>query len=285
MGNVKCAQEPLVVLDINLSKHITMATKRKILLRREQKQYIPDLDREVKIAKEIFYYLSNLDQDAQTPLGSIKKKDLKKKPGSSVKSSQGKEFVLLDTNFIDDLKHIKRLPQTMPLKDIGLIVTTTGINKDSVIVDAGAGSGFLACYLAHLCKKVVTYDVNDKHLAISKENAAFLGLKNITIKKGSIYDKIPEKNADLVVLDVPEPEKAVNTAANALKIGGHVVAYTIHATQLLNFVNAILQDKRFLLVKSSELMERLWKAEKTMVRPKIIPLGHSGFLTFARKIC
>ena len=259
--------------------------KRKILLRKEQKQFIPELDRQVTISKELFYYLANLDQDAQTPLGVIPKKELKKKAGSIVKSSHGKEFFLFDTNFIDDLKHIKRLPQTMPLKDMGLIVTNTGINKDSIVVDAGAGSGSLACYLAHLCKKVITYDVNDKHLAVAKENAAFLGLKNITIKKGSIYEKIPEKNADLVVLDVPEPQKAVDTAAKTLKIGGHVVAYTLHATQLQQFVNAILQDKRFLLVKNCELMERLWKVEGQIVRPKIMPLGHSGFLTFARRIC
>ncbi len=259
--------------------------KRKIILRKEQKQFIPDLDRTVTISKELFYYLANLEQDAQTPLGVIPKKELKKKAGSTVKSSHGKEFTLIDTNFIDDLKHIKRLPQTMPLKDIGLIVATTGVNADSVIVDAGAGSGAVACYLAHLCKKVTTYDINDKHLAVTKENVEFLGLKNITVKKGSIYEKIPEKNADLVMLDVPEPEQAIETAAKALAVGGYVVAYTLHATQLQNFVNALLKDKCFLLVKSCELMERLWKVEGQIVRPKIMPLGHSGFLTFARKIC
>lgn len=259
--------------------------KRKILLRKEQKQYIPDIDREVTISKELFYYISNLNQDVQTPLGMIPKKDLKKKAGSTVKSSHGKEFFLLDTDFIDDLKHIKRLPQTMPLKDMGLIVATTGINKDSIVVDAGTGSGAVACYLAHLCKKVISYDINDKHLAVAKENADFLGLKNLTIKKGSIYDKIPEKNADIVVLDVPEPWNAVNTAATALKVGGFVVAYTISTTQLQEFVNTLLKDKHFLLVKSCELLERLWKVEGRIVRPKIMPLGHSGFLTFARKIC
>ena len=259
--------------------------KRKILLRKEQKQYIPDIDRKVTISKELFYYISKLDQDVQTKLGIISKKELKKKPGSIVKSSHGKEFFLLDSGFPDDLKHLKRMPQTMPLKDMGLIVATTGVNKDSVVVDSGTGSGALACYLAHLCKKVTSYDINDKHLELAKENAAFLNLKNLIIKKGSIYDKIPEKNADLVVLDVPEPWNAIETAVKTLKVGGFIVAFTIHASQLQQFVNAVLQDKHFLLIKSSELMERLWKVEGQIVRPKIIPLGHSGFLTFARKIC
>jgi tRNA (adenine57-N1/adenine58-N1)-methyltransferase len=259
--------------------------KRRIILRKQQRQYIPDLDKEVTIAKEIFYYLANIDQDAQTPLGMIAKKELKKKAGSIIKSNQGKEFILLEPNFMDDLKHIKRMPQTMPLKDIGLIVATTGVNKDSVVIDAGAGSGFVAGYLGYLCKKVVTYDINDKHLAVVKENMDFLGLKNVTVKKGSIYEKIPEKNANLVVLDVPEPQNALATAVNTLKIGGFVVAYCIHATQLQHFVNAVLKDKRLLLEKSSEVMERMWKVEGEMVRPKIVPLGHSGFLVFARRIC
>ena len=259
--------------------------KRRILLRKEQKQYVPDLDRTVTIAKEIWYYLANVDQDAQTRLGAIPKKELKKKAGSIVKSKLGKEFCLLDADFIDDVKHMKRLPQTMPFQSIGLIAVTTGVNKDSFVLDSGTGSGAVASYFAHLCKKVVSYDIKDEHLALSKENATFLGLKNLTIKKGSIYEKIPEKNADLLVLDVPEPWKALNTAAKALKVGGFVVGYCIQATQLQQFSNAVLQDKRFVLVKNSELIERLWKAEGPVVRPKIIPIGHAGFLTFARRIC
>lgn len=259
--------------------------KRKILLRKAQKQFVPDLKREVTIAKEMQYYIRDLNKDVQTPLGMIRKSELKKKTGSTIKTAQGKEFTLLDADFLDDFKRIKRLPQTMSLKDLGNIISTTGINKESTVIDAGAGSGAVACYLAHLCKKVITYDVVEEHVKVTKENSEFLGLKNLTVKKGSIYDKIPEKNTDLVVLDVPEPSRAINTAANALKIGGFVVAYTIQATQLQQFVNAIHKDKRFQIIKSSELIERLWKVEGKVLRPHNIPIGHTGFLTFARKIC
>ena len=259
--------------------------KRKILIRREKRQFVPELDREVRVEKEASFYVADPEHDFHTKFGAIKAKELRKKAGSTVKTSMGKEFTIFDSDFGDDLRRIKRLPQTMSAKDMGLIVSATGVNKDSFAIDSGTGSGALACYLAHLCKKVISYEINEKHLEVAKENADFLGLKNLMIKKGSIYSKIPEKNADLVVLDVPEPWKAIKTAENALKTGGYIVAYTIQATQLQQFSNAILKDKRFLLIKSGELIERSWKAEGNVLRPAISPFGHTGFLTFARKIC
>lgn len=258
---------------------------RKILLRKEKRQFVPELDREIRVEKEAMFYVTEPGRDFHTKYGAITAKELKKKPGSSVKTSMGKEFTIIDADFGDDLRHIKRLPQTMSAKDMGLIVSATGVNKESFAIDSGTGSGALACYLAHLCKKVVSYEIIDKHIEVAKENQKFLGLKNLLIKKASIYDKIPEKNADLLVLDVPEPQKAIKTAENALKTGGYLVAYTIQATQMLNFTNELMKNKRFLFIKSCELIERTWKAEGQILRPSTAPFGHTGFLVFARKIC
>ncbi len=259
--------------------------KRKILLRKEQKQFVPELDKEVRIEKEAKFYVFEPGKDFHTKFGVISRKELAKKPGSSVKTSMGKEFTLIEADFADDLRHIRRLPQTMSAKDMGMIVSATGVNKNSFAIDAGTGSGALACYLAHLCRKVVSYEIIDKHIEVAKENAKFLGLKNILIKKGSIYEKIPEKNADLIVLDVPEPWKAIKTAENALRVGGYLVAYTIQATQMLNFANELMKNRHFLPASSCELIERTWKAEGNILRPSTAPFGHTGFLVFARKIC
>ncbi len=245
-------------------------TKRKLLLNQQQ-------DKE--------YYVTDPSQNFHTAQGMITKKELAKKPGSTVKTNTGKKFSLLDADFIDSIKRIKRLPQTMSPKDIGLIITATGIGKDSIVIDAGAGSGATACNLANICKKVITYDIEKKHTELTAQNAKFLGLNNLTAKKGNIYQKIPEKNADLFVLDVPMPWKALNTAANALKTGGFIAVYTLQASQLQQFVNALNKNKRFQFIKSSELIERLWKVDGKIVRPHNIPIGHTGFLTFARKIC
>ncbi len=246
--------------------------KRKLLLNREQHPY-----------KE--YYVTYPAQNFHTAHGMIITKDLARKPGSTVKTNTGKPFLLLDAMFADDLKRIKRLPQTMSPKDIGLIITTTGIGKDSMVIDAGSGSGATACNLARMCKNVITYDSEQKHTALTAQNARFLKLTNITAKKGNIYQKIPEKNADLFVLDVPMPWKALATAAKSLKIGGFIAAYTLQASQLQQFVNALNKDKHFLFLKSAELIERLWKVDGKILRPHNIPIGHTGFLTFARRVC
>ncbi len=259
--------------------------KRKLLIRKEERQYVPELKREVTTAKGWQYYVRDPTKPVQTPWGMISASELKKKSGSLVVSKQGKKFCLLDADFIDDFQRITRAAQVMLPKEIGHIIATTGISKSSIIIDAGTGSGMLACFLAHLCKNVITYDTEEKNTTVAKQNAATLGLKNITFKKGSIYTKIPEKNVDVVVLDVSEPWKAVETAARALRIGGFVVAYTLQATQLQQVANAIQQDKRFLLLKNCELLERQWKVAGDIVRPHNIPIGHTGFLTFARKIC
>ena len=82
-------------------------------------------------------------------------KNLKKaKLGSKVKSNTGHEFTVVEADFIDLYRKIKRKAQIIPLKDIGLIITETGLNKDSIVIETGAGSGALGCFLAKMCSKV-----------------------------------------------------------------------------------------------------------------------------------
>jgi len=96
-------------------------------------------------------------------------------------------------NFIDKYKKIKRGAQILTPKDIGYIITTTGINKKSVVLDAGSGSGALACFLAAIAKKVITYEIREDFIKIVKENKKKLGLKNLKIKQGDVFKEITEK--------------------------------------------------------------------------------------------
>ncbi len=257
----------------------------KILVKRQKKAFIEELGREVTTVKGKTYLVADASKDYQTSDGIIKKKDLAKKDGSTIQSSKGAEFIVFTAGFVDNLKKIKRLPQTMPFKDIGHIIATTGINQDSVAVDAGTGSGATAFALANICKKVTTYEIKQDYLENIKSNIAFLGLKNITLKEKDITQGIAEKNVDVITLDLPEPEKVIPHAAKALKVGGYLVIYTIQATQLQAVCTALQKNKQFLILKSCELIERLWKAEGKILRPHTMEIGHSGFITFARKLC
>ena len=231
------------------------------------------------------FLVKNLDEDLHTQYGFFKKDELKKaKSGSKVLSNTKNEFTIFDPYFIDLHRRIRRSAQIIPLKDVGLIVAETGVNNKSKIVDAGSGSGALACFLANLVKEVITYEIREDFIKIVKDNIDFLNLKNVKIKKKDIYNGIDEKNVDLVVLDLPEPWKALKSAEKALKPGAFLVSYSPTIPQVMDFVNEARENKHFTYIKTSEIIEREWEIEGRKVRPRSQAIGHSGFISFVRKI-
>lgn len=185
--------------------------------------------------------------------------------------------------FIDGYRRLKRVPQIMLLKDISLIVAETGINSRSVVVDAGAGSGALACFLANLCKKVVSYEIRKDFASVAKENANKLGLANVIIKNKDITKGIAEKNVDVITLDLPEPWKVVPKAEKALKSGGFLVSYSPQITQSIEFIKAVNKNKKLAYTKTMETFWRQWIIDERRARPENTAIVHTGFLSFARK--
>lgn len=231
------------------------------------------------------FFARSLDEDIHTQHGFVSKEDLNKaKEGGVLKSNTGKEFFVFSPFFIDLYKKIKRDAQIIPLKDIGLIVAETGVGKESRALDAGSGSGALACFLASIAKEVITYEIREDFIEIVRSNIEFLGLKNIKIKNMDIYSQIDDHDIDVVILDLPEPWKAIENCAKALKAGGFLVSYSPSVPQVADFVNAVRKNENFVYLKTSEIAEREWEVEERKVRPKSKGVGHSGFLSFARKV-
>ncbi|MBW2982411.1 methyltransferase domain-containing protein [Candidatus Woesearchaeota archaeon] len=229
------------------------------------------------------FYVSNLDKDFHTQFGFINKKNLKKKKGI-VKTNTKKEFFIFDAGFSDRFRKIKRGAQIITLKDAGSIIAETGINKTSKVLDAGGGSGALSCVLANIAKQIITYEINKNFIKIIKENIKNLDLKNIVVKNKDITKGISDKNLDLIVLDLLNPEKVINHAAKALKSGGFLVVYLPSITQVVSFVKKINKSKNFILIKIIENIQREWKIENKIARPEFRMLGHTGFLTFVRRV-
>src|SRR3989339_283404 len=192
------------------------------------------------------FYAKSLDEDLHTQYGFIRKEELK----------EAKEGSLLKSN----------------------------INKKSKVLDAGSGSGALACFVAAIAKEVVTYEIRDDFMEIVRQNIEFLQLKNIKIKKKDIYNEIEDKGFDVVILDLPEPWKALESCSKALKPGGFIVSYSPSVPQVADFVNALRKNESFVYLKTAEIVEREWEVEERRVRPKSTGIGHSGFLSFGRKV-
>ncbi len=255
-------------------------TEKKLLIKKEKKVRVDGRERVISGFEK---HYADTGKDYHTRHGIISKKDLLKKAGSSI-NVRNHNYIIIDPVFLDHYKRIKRFAQIITLKDIGAIIANTGITKDSIVLDAGSGSGALACFLGVLAKKVITYDKDEKSLEVTKENVKTLGLNNVFVKKGDIYahTRIKEKNIDVLVLDVPEPWKAVKTAQKVLKIGGFLVVYLPNITQVQEIVKALSDE--LLLEKTIEVIEREWAVDAKRSRPKTRDPAHTGFITFARKL-
>ena len=229
------------------------------------------------------FYIRDANKDFHTQFGFIKAKDLKKKDGSLLKTNKGKEFYIFSAFFSDKYDKLKREAQIITRKDIGEIIALTGINKNSKVLDAGAGSGALSCALANICKEVIAYDNRNPALRIIKDNKELLGLKNLKIKKKDIYEGIAEKNLDLITLDLPEPWRVLKHA-EVLKHGGFLVCYLPSMTQVIKLVEEIDKNDNFVYLKTTELIQRDWLIGGRIARPETQMLGHTGFLIFIRRV-
>ncbi|TRZ55254.1 tRNA (adenine-N1)-methyltransferase [archaeon] len=219
--------------------------------------------------------------------GKIDLKNLvNKNYGTKIKAHLGEEFIALKPNIVDLLKKARRGPQVVLAKDAAQILAVAGVGKDSVVVDAGSGSGFLAIFLANAVKKVFTYESRKEFFEIARQNIKFAGAKNIEIRNRDATKGFQQKDVDLVTLDMEEPEKAIKNAHKALAPGGWLAAYS---PTIEHASSACAQIRKFAFTEPRvlETTQREWRINvfdgKTRSRPRSGGI-FTGFLVFARKV-
>lgn len=188
----------------------------------------------------------------------------------------------LDIRLPPVLYGMRRGPAVILPKDLGMVIGYTGIGKKSIVVEAGAGSGFATVMLGNMVKKITSYEWKEEFANIAKENAKRAGLRNVKINVGDVRNGIEEKEVDLVLLDMPEADKVVAHAHSALKAGGFLVGFLPHFEQAKAFWMECEKagfGEKFML----ESIVREYEVREFGVRPKHIGLTHTAFLVFARK--
>ncbi|MCX6777985.1 MAG: methyltransferase [Candidatus Micrarchaeota archaeon] len=180
------------------------------------------------------------------------------------------------------LKKLKRGPQVILPKDAGIIVAFTGVGKKSIVVDAGAGSGWLAVFLGNICKKVVSYERREDFAKLARENVKRAELRNVKIKENDVFEGIDEREVDLVTLDMGDSHLAVPHAYAALKTGGHVFGYLPHAEQVTRFKTEC-ERVGFREIRTFECIVREMLVRESGFRPDTTGLWHTAYLVFARK--
>ncbi len=182
----------------------------------------------------------------------------------------------------ESYRKLKRGPQVILPKDIGIIIAYTGVNRNSACLDAGTGSGWLAVSLARICKQVTSYDLREDFLKIAERNKAIEGVDNLTLKKGDITKRISESNVDLVTLDMPDSQKAVKNAHKALRQEGYICGYLPHMEQVTKFVKE-LNKYKFRNIATFEVILRDMLVREEGMRPSTKGVWHTAYLVFAQK--
>jgi len=132
--------------------------------------------------------------------------------------------------------------------------------------------------------RVVTYDLREDFLEQARRNVVTAGLGDpVEFKIGDARTGIAERDADAVILDIPDPWEAVGSASDALRACGHFGSYSPNGEQVNRTVKA-LRAGTFVEIRSVEIIEREIVAHEAGTHPSFAPLGHTGYLTFARKV-
>ncbi|MGH3403262.1 MAG: tRNA (adenine-N1)-methyltransferase, partial [Streptosporangiaceae bacterium] len=247
-----------------------------------------------------------------THRGSVAHDDLIGQPeGCLVVSSGGTPYIALRPLLADYSLAMPRGAAVVYPKDAAQIVALADIFPGATVIEAGAGSGALSCWLLRAVGEeglVFSYERRPDFAQIARTNVeGYFGgphpawrltagpLPVVTAKTET--PEVPEApetpesagtdvptDVDRVVLDMLSPWDYVATAAAVLVPGGLVCCYVATTTQLARTVTALRDYGNFAEPAAWESMQRGWHVEGLAVRPEHRMVGHTGFLITARRL-
>lgn len=232
-------------------------------------------------------YLLNSDQDFHNDLGIIKKEALQEcKPGDILETHMGKNIKVVKADVNDLIELMQRKCSILLPKDIGIVISNTGLGCGDRVVDAGTGAGAIALHFANVVGtngKVYSYEIREDFAQIARSNIDQFQFDNVEIKNKDIKEGIDEEDVDLVFLDLPKPWEMLESVYDALKAGGWLAVYAPYIEQVQIF-HRIVKKVGFEEVNTMECILREIEVKVKGTRPKTRMVGHTGYLSFARKL-
>jgi tRNA (adenine57-N1/adenine58-N1)-methyltransferase len=207
--------------------------------------------------------------------------------GRTVAGSTGRLFLVLRPTLSDIVLKMPRGAQVIYPKDLGAILIAADIAPGQRVLEAGVGSGALSMTVLRAGASIVGYELREDFAERAQANvAATLGPDApYKIEIRDVTEGIDERDLDRILLDMPEPHKVLPGAVAALRPGGILLAYlpTINQTALLRQALEA-EGSGFGLCETQEIMRRTWHIAERSVRPDHRMVGHTGFLTTARRL-
>ena len=208
-------------------------------------------------------------------------------PGVLVKTSMGQSLAVFKPRLSDIVQSFNRPTQILYPKDIGYSVYQLGLKNGDSVIEVGTGSGALTTAIARAIApegRVYTYENREEFLRSAKKNVEKAGASsNVTFRNVDPTEGFLERNTDAAVIDVGDPWKMVAPAWEALTGGGMVAGFTPTVNQLEKLADAFRKNG-FLILEAVELLVREFKTEAGKVRPESRMIGHTAYVTIARKI-
>lgn len=225
-----------------------------------------------------------------THRGALLHDELIGKPeGSLVTSAGGTPYVAFRPLLADYALAMDRGAAVVYPKDAAQIIGLADIFPGARVVEAGAGSGALSCWLLRAIGEagnLMSFERRADFAAIAAANVEryFGGPHQAWRLVVGDLEPAGLSDYDRVVLDMLAPWEHVQAAAAMLIPGGLLCCYVATTTQLARTVEKIRAQGSFAEPAAWETLQRGWHVDGLAVRPEHRMVGHTGFLVTARRL-
>jgi tRNA (adenine57-N1/adenine58-N1)-methyltransferase len=218
--------------------------------------------------------------------------------GNVIVASGNTPYVVFRPLLADFTLAMKRGAAVVYPKDAAQIVAFADVFPGARVLEAGAGSGALSCWLLRAVGDqgtLTSFERRPDFAEIARRNVEqFFGgpppawqllTGDFGRPPGDFGDAGPDlSDYDRVILDMLAPWDCVDAVAAALAPGGLVCCYVATTTQLSRIVEALRRHGAFDEPSSWESLIRGWHVEDLAVRPDHRMVAHTGFLVTARRL-
>ena len=207
--------------------------------------------------------------------------------GVQVRTSRNAELTVWRPTLSDYVLKMPRGAQVVYPKDSAAILMQADVFPGARVLESGVGSGALSLSLLRAGAEVLGYEIREDFAQRAVENVmGFLGSEaanRFQVEVRDCYQGIGVTGLDRVVLDLPEPWQVVPHAGASLHAGGILVAYTPSIVQAVQLREAF-ESGPWAPASTVEVLHRGWHIKGDAVRPEHRMVGHTGFVTTARRL-